>query len=128
MVAIVLSTESTIWRKASVRELKYIDVEDMRVVTNDKHIAEQIKSGSNLLHNKVENVVMNGSKVGKFGRQQILKSIVMNGPKVGEFGKVEREQNLKSVVVNGVKSKRGDMVKSVAMNGVKSGKLGKLRK
>ena len=26
--------------------MKYIDVEGMRVVTNDKHIAEQIKSDS----------------------------------------------------------------------------------
>ena len=52
----------------------------------------------------------------------------MNGPNVGEFGKVVKEQNLKSMVMNGVKSKRGDMVKSVAMNGVKSGNFGKLRK
>ena len=46
--AIVLSKRSTIWRKTSmrtlIRELRYIDVEEMRVVTNDKHIAEQIKT------------------------------------------------------------------------------------
>ena len=28
------------------RQLKYIDVKEMRVVTNDKHIAEQIKNDS----------------------------------------------------------------------------------
>ena len=33
--------------------MKYIDVEEMRVVTNDKHIAQQIQ---------------NGSKVGEFGK------------------------------------------------------------
>ena len=37
-----------------------------------------------------------------------------------------KEQNLKSTVMNGVKSKRGDTVKSVAKNGVKSAKSGKL--
>ena len=59
------------------RQLKYIDVEEMRDVTNDRHIAEQIKSDStvsvqgNLLHSKVESIVMNGPKVGEFGGQQI---------------------------------------------------------
>ena len=50
-VAMVLSRESTIWRGASgkrERQLKYIDVEEMRVVTNDKHIAGQIKNDSTL--------------------------------------------------------------------------------
>ena len=46
-VAMVLSRKSTIWRRAIVktllrkRQMEYIDVEEMRVVTNDKHIAEQ---------------------------------------------------------------------------------------
>ena len=88
------------------RQLKYIDVEEMRVVTNDKHIAEQIKNDStlsmkgNLLHSKVENVVMNGSKVGelkKVVKEQNLKSTVMNGVKSGKLGK---QQNLKSIVMN----------------------------
>ena len=63
MFVIVLSKRSTIWRKTSMRtlireeQLRYIDVEEMRVVTNDKHIAEQIKT------DKMESVVMNGSKV-----------------------------------------------------------------
>ena len=53
-VARVLSRKSTIWRRATVksllrkRQMKYIDVEGMRVVTNDKHIAEQIKCDSTL--------------------------------------------------------------------------------
>ena len=58
--------------------MKYIDVEEMRVVTNDKHIAEQIKSDSTLcareclLNRKVENVVMNGPEVGNLGKEQNL--------------------------------------------------------
>ena len=64
MVVIVLNKRSTIWRKTSMRtlireeQLRYIDVEEMRVVTKDKHIAEQMKT------DKMESVVMNGSKVG----------------------------------------------------------------
>ena len=56
------------------RQLKYIDVEEVRFVTNDKHIAEQIKSDSTLsaqgnpLHDKVANIVMNESKIGEFGK------------------------------------------------------------
>ena len=33
-----------------------------------------------------------------------VKNIVVDGPKVGKFGKVRKEQNLKSVVTGGVKS------------------------
>ena len=114
-VAKVLSRKSTIWRRAIVktsprkRHMKYIDVEGMRVVTNDKHIAEQIKSDSTLsareclLNRKVDNVVMNGPEVGT----------------------LVKEQKLKSIVIKGVMKGKGDMVKSVVMNGVKSGKFGK---
>ena len=48
-VVIVLSRKSTIWRRAIVktllrkRQMNYTDVEEMRVVTNDKHIAEKSK-------------------------------------------------------------------------------------
>ena len=107
VVVIVLSKRSTIWRKTSMRtlireeQLRYIDVEEMRVVTNDKHIAEQIKT------DKMESVVMNGSKA-------------------GQFGKIDGKQNLKSIVMNGVRSEKENMVKNVVMNGVKSGKVGKL--
>ena len=91
------------------KQLKYVDVEEMRVVTNDRHIGEQIKSDSTLcaqgnpLHDKDENIVINESKV-------------------GEFGKVKKEQHLKNTVTNGVESERGELVKSVAMNGVKKWK------
>ena len=56
--------------------MKFLDIEDMRVVTNDKHIAEQIKSDSTLsareclLNRKVENVVMNGPEVGNLEKEQ----------------------------------------------------------
>ena len=82
-------------------QLRYIYAEEMRIVTNDKHIAEQIKT------DKMESVVMNGSKVGK-------------------FGKIDGNTNLKSIVMNGVRSEKRNMVKNVVMNGVKSGKVGKL--
>ena len=81
--------------------MKYIDVEGMRVVTNDKHIEEQIKSDLTLpsreclLNRKVKSTVMDGVKSKRRG---LVKNIVMDGPKVGKFGSVEKEQNLKSVV------------------------------
>ena len=86
LLPMVLSRKSTIRRRAIVktslrkRHLKYIDVEEMRVVTNDKHIEEQIVKG-NLLFSEVENFVMSRSQVGKFGRQQNSKGIMMNGVK-----------------------------------------------
>ena len=49
------------------------------MITNNRCVAEKIKI------DEAENVVTDGSKV-------------------GEFGKVGREQNLKSVVMNGVKN------------------------
>ena len=80
-VAIMVSNnDSTAWRKTSVKtllrekQLKHTDVEEMRVVTSRRHIAEQIKSDSTLfehgklLRSEVEHVVMDGSKVGKFGK------------------------------------------------------------
>ena len=74
VVVIVLSKRSTLWRKTSMRtlireeQLRYIDVEEMRVVTNDKLIAEQIKT------DKVKNVKMNGVKSGKVGKLENCKS------------------------------------------------------
>ena len=67
-VVIVSNRESAIWRSASVNtvlrenQLKYVDVEGMRVVTNNRCIAEQIKN------DEVENVVMDGSQIGEFGK------------------------------------------------------------
>ena len=49
-------------------QMKYIDVEEMRVVTNDKRVAEQIKSDTTLpareclLNRKVQSTVMDGVK------------------------------------------------------------------
>ena len=61
--------ESAIWENSSMKtlsrddQLKYIDVEGMRVVTNIiRCVAEQIKSDT------VENVVTGGSKIGEFGK------------------------------------------------------------
>ena len=68
VVIIVSNRQSAIWRKASVKtvlrekQLKYVDVEEMGVITNNRCIAEQIKN------DKAENVVMDGSKVGKYGK------------------------------------------------------------
>ena len=65
VVVSVLNKESAIWRNASMKtllrgdQLKYIDVEGMRVVTNNRCIADQIQS------DKVESVVME-SKIGDF--------------------------------------------------------------
>ena len=56
------------------------------MVTNNRCIAQQIKN------DKAENVVMDGSEVGKFGkvgREQNLKSVVMDGVKSGKVGKSE---------------------------------------
>ena len=91
MVVIVMSRNSAIWRKASLKsvmrenQLKYIDAEGMRVITNSMYVAEQSKI------EKGENVVMDEPKIGEFGRieRQNLKSIVMDGVKFGKVGKLE---------------------------------------
>ena len=44
------------------KQLKDINIEEMRVVTNDRHVAEQIK------RDKVESVVTNGVKSGEDGK------------------------------------------------------------
>ena len=106
-----MSKRLTIWRKTSMRtlireeQLRYVDVEEMKVVTNDKHIAEQIKT------DKMESVVMNGSKVGK-------------------FGKIDGKQKLKSIVMNGVRSekKHGEERRDEWSQKWKSWKIGKLQK
>ena len=67
VVIIVMNRESAIWTKASLKsvirenQLKYADVEETRVITNNRCVAEQIK------HDKVENAVMDGIKTGKVG-------------------------------------------------------------
>ena len=113
IVVIVMSRNSAIWRRANLKsvmrenQLKYVDVEGMRVITNSKYVAEQIKI------DKEENVVM-------------------DEPKIGEFGRIERQQNLKSIAMDGPKFRkfRGDdgkqRTKDTVMDGVKFGKVGKL--
>ena len=50
VVVIVSNRESAIWRNASVKivlrenQPKYVDIEGMRVITNNKCTAEQIKN------------------------------------------------------------------------------------
>ena len=75
VVVLVSNRESAIWRNASVKIVlqENVDVEGRTVATNSRFTAEQIKS------DKVENVVKDGSKVGKFGnneRQQNLTSVL----------------------------------------------------
>ena len=55
--------------------MKYIDVGGMRVATNNRCVAAQIKS------DKVENVATNGKmgEFGKVGKRQKLKSFLMDG-------------------------------------------------
>ena len=61
VVVTVLNKEPVIWKDAIMKtlardhQLKYIDVEGMRVVTNNRCVAEQRKS------DKVENVATGGS-------------------------------------------------------------------
>ena len=63
VVVIVLNKESAMWREESMKtllhdsQLKYVDVDGMRVATNNRCMAEQIKSDS------LENAVMDGPKV-----------------------------------------------------------------
>ena len=60
--------EPAIWKDSGVKELlrqvhlKYIDVEGKGVVTNDRCVAEQIKS------DKVEDVATGGARNGDFGK------------------------------------------------------------
>ena len=55
-----------------------------------------------------------------------VENVVVDGPRVGGFGKVGREQKLKSIVMDVVKSGKEDKVKGVVMGGVKTGNVGKL--
>ena len=106
VVVIVMSRNSVIWRRANLKSvmrenrLKYIDVEGMRVITNSKHVAEQIKI------DKGDNIVMDDLKIGKFGiieRRQNLKSIAMDGPKFRRCRGDDGKQRLKNTVMDGVK-------------------------
>ena len=97
VVLIVLSQESAICRKASMKTLshdvqpKYVDVGETSVVTNSRCIAEQFKSdrvdkvamdGPTV----VEDDVMDGKRIVNFGK--VLENVVMDGPKVERPRKV----------------------------------------
>ena len=91
----VMSKYSTIWRRINMKsvmqedQLKYVDAEGMRIITNIKHVAEQIKS------DKDKCIVMDDQKIPEtviIGRKQNLKSTVMDGVK---FGKVWKWKNSK---------------------------------
>ena len=97
VVVIVVNKESAIWKDASTETLSrddplnYIDVEGMRVVTDNRCVAEQIKS------DKVVNVATGGIKMeefGKVGKRENLKSIVMDGVKIGTVGKSKNCQTV----------------------------------
>ena len=71
VVVIVLNTQSAIWKDASMKtlvrcdQLNYIDVEGMTVVTNNRCVAEHIKS------DKVETVATGGfGEVGKLAKDK----------------------------------------------------------
>ena len=92
VVVVAMGRNSTIWRKVSLRsvmrddQLKYVDAERMRVITNSQHVAEQIKIDNS------ESIVMDELKIKEAGRiekQQNLKGIVMDGVKLGKVGKLE---------------------------------------
>ena len=60
VVVLVLNKESAMWKEASMKtllrgdQMKYTDVEGMRLVTNNRYVAGQINS------DKVENVATSG--------------------------------------------------------------------
>ena len=90
---VVFLTSRVILFRPNLVTLKYIDVEGMRVVTNNRCVAEQIKS------DKVENVVTGGSNMEEFrkvGKEQHLKSIVMNGVKIGKVRNIGKLKNSKT--------------------------------
>ena len=95
VVVVAVSKHSAIWKsiklKSSMQEcqLKYVDAEEMRVITNSKHVAEQIKS------DRDKRIVMDDQRITesrKIGGKQNSKSTVMNGVK---FGKVRKWVNSK---------------------------------
>ena len=66
VIVIVMSKRSPIWKRINLKcatrkeQLKYVDAEGMRVITNSQHVAEQIKT------DKGENIVMDESRIGGF--------------------------------------------------------------
>ena len=86
VAVVVMSKNSAIWRQTKLKsvrqedQLKNVDAEGMRIVTNSKHVAEQIKS------DRDKCVVMDDQKI------ENLKSPVMDGVKFGKVGKWENSK------------------------------------
>ena len=96
VVVIVMSKRSSIRKRINLKcatrkeQLKYVDAEGMRVITNSEHVAEQIKT------DKSENIVMDESTIGGFRgteKQQNLRSIAMDEAKFGKVGKLENSKS-----------------------------------
>ena len=104
-VVVVTTKNSAIWRRASMgletqkNQLEYVNVERMRIITNSKHVAEQIKIDK--------------------GRH-----IVMDGVKFENDGKIDEKKNLKNTVMDGDKIEKDSMMKSTVMDGEKIGRMG----
>ena len=54
-----------------------------------------------------------------------VENVVMKGP---EVGKLVKEQHLKSIVMNGVKKRKGDMVTTVRVENLENWKIVKMTK
>ena len=68
--------------------MKYIDVEEMRVVTNDKHMRESVcgEFGKVGGEQKLKSIVMDGVRSGK---EDKVKNVVMGEVKTGKVGKLQ---------------------------------------
>ena len=84
VAVVVMSKHSANWKRIKLKsvmqegQLKYVDAEEMRVITNSKHVAEQVKSDRD-------------------------KCVATDDQKITELGKIRGKQNLKSIVMDGVK-------------------------
>ena len=58
-------------------QLKYVDAEGMRIITNSKHVAEQIKS------DKDKCVAMDDQKITETNRQGIAVECSAQGTRIG---------------------------------------------
>ena len=68
IVVVVMSKNSAIWKKTKLRsvmqedQLRYVDAEGMRVITNSTHVAEQIK------RDKDKSVATDDQKIWNMGK------------------------------------------------------------
>ena len=103
VVVIVMSRNLAAWRKASMKsvkredQLKCINAEEMRTITNDECVAGKIK------FDESENAVMDESRIGKFeqgDRKHKLKNDAMDGVEDGRSVdcRGDEKETVKSVV------------------------------